>query len=519
MRGTGGGTGGHRTAALPTWTGGRAGTEARQEDTDGGTSDAGEAVGCGDGVCGEGEDCATCEADCGDCCGDGVCDLRESPCTCPDDCGDPCTGKVCGPDGCGGHCLPGCGLGLSCAEGECVCLPDCTGKKCGPDGCGGQCMPGCAGHEQCVEGACLCQPACVGKECGPDGCSGSCVACPPGASCVNGTCAIVCGDGVCGGGEDKCSCPEDCGVCPVSEGFVLGWAGSFWMGSPEPATSCPFGYPAYPDCVAEAGRNENEKLHYVVLTRDFEIMEHEVTQGAWMASFGGWNPATHAGCGPGCPVETVSWYDALAFANVRSGESGLAPCYVLSEVTCVDGSAAGDDFMACMNPTQGGISAAKVTLEGGAAKPYDCKGFRLPSESEWEYAARAGTHSAYHSGKGSDGGHLACEIPFHLTDIAWYCGNNTPEGPKLVGGKAPNAWGLHDMSGNVWEWCWDWMAAYPFGSPLLPAVDPTGSGDWAKVARGGAWSSDGKACRSAHRTGMPPDYRFLYLGFRLARSL
>ena len=131
----------------------------------------------------------------------------------------------------------------------------------------------------------------------------------------------------------------------------------------------------------------------------------------------------------------------------------------------------------------------------------DC-GARLPTEAEWEYACRAGTTGAY-GGSGN------------LDEMGWYDGNS---GDKThpVGQKKPNAWGLCDMHGNVWEWCSDWFGDYPSGS----VTDPTGpsSGSY-RVLRGGSWRSVAWGCRSAYRCyGYDPDGRFNSIGLRLLCS-
>jgi formylglycine-generating enzyme required for sulfatase activity len=169
--------------------------------------------------------------------------------------------------------------------------------------------------------------------------------------------------------------------------------------------------------------------------------------------------------------------------------------------------------MACENATQGGIDSATVTLNG-AATVYDCAGYRLPTEAEWEYSARAGTTTAYYDNQGLDEAHYECEVPYHVTAIAWYCGNEGT-GTMPVGGKTPNQWGLYDMSGNVWEWVWDWLADYP-GDITDPVGPTTGS---LHVNRGGGWNYRAGGVRSACRGSDVPDHRYVALGFRVARTL
>lgn len=126
--------------------------------------------------------------------------------------------------------------------------------------------------------------------------------------------------------------------------------------------------------------------------------------------------------------------------------------------------------------------------------------FRLPTEAEWEYACRAGTTSATYG---------------NLDDVAWY-ENNSGKETHPVGQKQPNAWGLYDMLGNVWEWCQDWYGGYPDGDVIDPVGPSSGS---YRVSRGGSWFTDARRVRAAYRNYVAPGDRVDYLGFRLARSL
>ena len=389
---------------------------------------------------------------------------------------------------CGDDCS--CALNEVCHDNEC-CAPDCDGKECGNDGCSGSCGS-CSDGEICTgEGLC-CTPDCGGKACGDDGCGGSCEDCGEGMECSNGYC--------------------------LSDGFAFVPAGSFWMGSPE---GCP-GPPGYDgDCTSELGRYSNETLHKVTLTQDFEMQVHEVTQGEWKTAFGGWNPSSFTGCGDNCPVEQVSWFDSCAYANWRSEQALLTPCYVFSGVKCEDGLDVGSNYKGCLNGTQKGIDSGTVTLADGASKPYACTGFRLPTESEWEYAARAGSQTAFYPSPGNDGSITQTgytPLDPNLDQIGWYYGNS-PSGTKVVGGKAANNWTQKDMSGNVREWCSDWYGTYPGGTQAVPDEDPYGSGGSVRVTRGGGWNYYAEDCRSAARYHYSPGSRYLTLGFRLARSL
>src|SRR2546423_955755 len=160
--------------------------------------------------------------------------------------------------------------------------------------------------------------------------------------------------------------------------------------------------------------------------------------------------------GDGQPVENVSWWDAVRFCNARSERDGLTPAYR------VDGD--------------------------GAAWDGTADGYRLPTEAEWEYACRAGTSGPRYG---------------LLDEIAWYRGNS---GERIheVGGKRPNAWGLYDMLGNAWDWCWDVYDAEVYGTY--------------RVLRGGGWFDEHWSCRASVRRRSHPTFTVDDVGFRLARS-
>jgi formylglycine-generating enzyme required for sulfatase activity len=204
----------------------------------------------------------------------------------------------------------------------------------------------------------------------------------------------------------------------------------------------------------ELGRSDVEVQHRVTLTRGFYLGKYQVTQAQWEKAMGT-NPSGFKGAD--LPVETVSWNDCQAFLK---------------------------------------------KLGSGA---------RLPTEAEWEYACRAGTTSALNSGKVLTTEYGLCP---NLDEVAWYCENSESTHP--VGQKRPNAWGLHDMHGNVWNWCSDWYGAYPAGAASDPYGAQNGS---ARVLRGGSWSLIAPRCRSAGRTNGTPDYANDYIGFRAALPL
>jgi len=210
--------------------------------------------------------------------------------------------------------------------------------------------------------------------------------------------------------------------------------------------------------------------HRVGITRGFWMGETEVTQQQWESLMGS-NPSYFGQCGGSCPVEQVSWFDAVSYANALSKRSGLEQCYE--------------------------ISGEYVRFKG-----LGCRGYRLPTEAEWEYAARANRRDPHYGGG-------------HLDALGWYRGNSG-ESTRPVGEKRGSRWGLYDMLGNVWEWCWDWYRPqYPGGT----VTDPTGpSSGNVRVLRGGSWSSPAESCRYRRRGSRSPDGKYGNLGFRLVRT-
>ena len=215
---------------------------------------------------------------------------------------------------------------------------------------------------------------------------------------------------------------------------------------------------------------DEDPVHAVTLTHGFWIGRTEVTQAQWEAVMGTWSFGND-GC-EDCPAEQLSWEDAALFANALSTAEGLDACYE------EDGSDVATD-------------------------PYACEGYRLPTEAEWEYAARARADTTY---AGSD----------DPDKVAWY-DDNSGEMSHEVCGLDVNAWGLCDMSGNVCEWTGDWYDdAYYEASP---AEDPAGAGAGSdRVDRGGSWYDPSGNLRTSFRYWVGPGDRRVTLGLRVARA-
>jgi formylglycine-generating enzyme required for sulfatase activity len=214
----------------------------------------------------------------------------------------------------------------------------------------------------------------------------------------------------------------------------------------------------------EVGRESNETQHRVKITKGFWMGKYEVTQKQYRAVMGT-NPS-HFDRGGSYPVDSVSWEDAVAFCAKVKERTGLE--------------------------------------------------LRLPTEAEWEYACRAGTTTAYYTGDtGRDLARAGCfdgnaERGFKI----WKWDRRRQE-PRSVGWFEPNAWGLYDMHGNVWEWCADGYRAYSTETEVDPVGPETGSN---RVVRGGSWRYDAQFCRSARRVSLFPSDRVSLSGFRCVLS-
>lgn len=232
--------------------------------------------------------------------------------------------------------------------------------------------------------------------------------------------------------------------------------------------------------------DRDERQEHEVRLDSFYIGRHEITQKEWMEVMGS-NPSQRVG--NILPVEKISWYDAIEYCNRRSLNEGLTPIYRIDR-------SKQDSFNTNSLDDLKWVIALDTTANG----------YRLPTEAEWEYAARGGRKSMSYKFSGAN----------DLSQIAWHF-QNSGNKSNPVGSKAANELGLYDMTGNVWEWCWDWYQEDYYENS--PRANPQGGEQGEKRSlRGSSWLHSGNGCRSTRRYAIDPHIALPSNGFRVVRT-
>ena len=226
----------------------------------------------------------------------------------------------------------------------------------------------------------------------------------------------------------------------------------------------------------------------------FYMSDHEVTRGEYKAVMGSDPSGANAYDKDGNelkgddvknnPVNNITWYDALVYCNTRSIKEKLTPCYT------IDGKTDPKDWRT--------VPVSSDSTWNAATCDFKADGYRLPTEAEWEWAARGGKDYTTYAGSND------------IDEVAWYTVNTNDTGTRDVKTKNPNGYGLYDMSGNVWEWCWDWDGDISSDTPSTGSAS-----DSCRVLRGGCWYLDAKYAQIALREHDFPNFRSNYRGLRV----
>ena len=248
---------------------------------------------------------------------------------------------------------------------------------------------------------------------------------------------------------------------------------------------------AVDDFILVEGGTFNNGTSDVTLS-SFYMDKYEITQAEYQAVMGV-NPASGYGVGSNYPVYYVSWFNAIEYSNRRSLQEGLTPCYSYSTYGTNP-----DNWPAGWNTTSANHTNVSCN--------WSVDGYRLPTEMEWQFAARGGNQMHNYSYSGSN----------DLNDVGWYWYNwgSANRSTHSVGALAANELGTFDMSGNVWEWCWDIYGNYPGGSQTDPHGATVGS---YRVIRGGSWYNSAGNCTVSYRVGDSAATSVGGIGFRCVR--
>lgn len=298
---------------------------------------------------------------------------------------------------------------------------------------------------------------------------------------------------------DSINCSHPTVIKKCVDNWCVIPSGCFKMGSPEkePCRYAP-----------------NEQEHFVTLTHGFQIMQSEVTQNEFKKHMG-YNPSSNFSCGLNCPVEMISWHESSAFCNELSKLKGYAECYedFGSKKICTKNTDCSNSYELCI---KGICSRYRISNKySGISKTiYECPGYRLPTDAEWEYAYRSGTNAAYYNGKNSQ---ATCKTnDLNASLIGWYKANSNSL-LHIVKQKNPNLWGIYDMPGNVWEWCNDWQDHGALKKDETNPLGPTSGTQ--KIIRGGSWGGNPEHLRAAYKASWKPIAQNSVSSFRCVKTL